>query len=240
MEEIKLKAIVLSSIDYKEKDKIINLFSLEQGLISANLRGVRSKAAKLKFASQPFCFGDFVLVKKGATSTVISATAEDNFFELTKDYGAYTKAFTLLEVIKNSLMENQQSPLIFINTLKALKLIAYDKVNPSLVLNKFIVGVLKVLGYKFNFEVCDACNMHFVNKIYLNLHTGAFNCGSCVTPDCKLVSRAEFNLIKMLNNTPIEKLNTLSAPENVINSTLKLLINNFESRTHKKLKTIKN
>ena len=64
MNELKLKAIVLSSIDYSEKDKIIKLFSLEEGIISAVLKGVRSQNAKLKFASQPFCFADFNLIKK--------------------------------------------------------------------------------------------------------------------------------------------------------------------------------
>lgn len=239
MGELKLKAIVLSSINYKEKDKIINIFSLEHGLMSASLRGVRSPKAKLKFASQPFCFGDFILIQKGNINVVTSVNVDDSFYDLTKDLDTYYLAFTLLEIIKVSLMENESNPLVFINTLKALKLMCYEKVNAKLVLVKFVVGMLKVLGYRFNFKICDACGLAFINKKFLNMSTGAFNCGSCVTYDCKAVSNAVFNALKIISNTEMDKIKTVTISEEHLKDALKLMLQNFEARVSRKLKTIK-
>ena len=55
MEE-KLNALMLRGVDYKDNDKMLTLYSLERGLVSAGIKGVKKAGAKLKFASQPFCF----------------------------------------------------------------------------------------------------------------------------------------------------------------------------------------
>ena len=239
MNELKLKAIVLSSIDYKEKDKLVKLFSLELGIITAVLKGVRAQGAKLKFASQPFCFASFNLVKRGNYYTVTSANLEDSFFDLTKDLNSYYTAFTLLEVVQASLMEEETNPLVFVNVLKALKLICYDKLDAKLVLLKFLLGMLKVLCYRVNFKACEVCKMPFVNKKFLNMETGAIVCASCITPTCKQMTNASFNLIKSLYETEMERLNTITATKAVISETLTLIVQNFESRVEKKLKTLK-
>ena len=62
MEE-KLSGIVLGGVNYGENDKIINVFTLEKGVVSAKIKGVKKAGAKLKFASEPFCFAEFVFFK---------------------------------------------------------------------------------------------------------------------------------------------------------------------------------
>ena len=42
MEDTKVKAIVLDSKDYKDKDKLVTLFTLENGLVSAVAKSVKS------------------------------------------------------------------------------------------------------------------------------------------------------------------------------------------------------
>ena len=67
MASTKVKGVVLGSVNTKEKDKIVTIFSLEQGKMSLSMRGVRGDKAKMKFAKELFCFADFIfeeLVKK--------------------------------------------------------------------------------------------------------------------------------------------------------------------------------
>ena len=59
--EYKVDALVLRTADYGESDKMLTLFSLQQGKISAAAKGVRKAGAKLRFAAQPFCFAEYVL-----------------------------------------------------------------------------------------------------------------------------------------------------------------------------------
>ena len=79
MEE-KCRAIVLRAVDYKDNDKILTLFSLEYGIISSAIRGVKKPKAKLKFAAQPFCFCEYVFNVKGDKRSVISADIIESFY----------------------------------------------------------------------------------------------------------------------------------------------------------------
>ena len=72
--------IVLNSIQYKEKDKLIHIFTVELGNITASLKGVVSAKAKLKFAGQPFCFAKFDLTKSHDFFVVKNVELIDNFF----------------------------------------------------------------------------------------------------------------------------------------------------------------
>lgn len=83
--EIKTEAIVVQSLDYKDDDKLLTLFSPSLGKITAGIRGVKKPKAKLAFASQPFCFAEYVLAEKGGRYTVISAYLHESFFELRTD-----------------------------------------------------------------------------------------------------------------------------------------------------------
>ena len=53
MEE-KASGIVLSAVNYGESDKILNIFTLEQGVVSAKIKGVKKAGAKLRFSAEPF------------------------------------------------------------------------------------------------------------------------------------------------------------------------------------------
>ena len=61
MATTKVKAIVLGGTNVKEKDRIISVYSLERGVESFSMKGVRGDKAKMKFAKEVFCFGDFIV-----------------------------------------------------------------------------------------------------------------------------------------------------------------------------------
>ena len=71
--DFKTDAIVIRAIDYKESDRLLTLFTPLRGKVTAGIRGVRKPKAKLNFASQPFCFAEYVLAEKGGRYTVTSA-----------------------------------------------------------------------------------------------------------------------------------------------------------------------
>lgn len=52
--EDKVSAIVLGSRDYKEKDKLVELFTLEEGLKTVVLKGVKNANANLNSPKNHF------------------------------------------------------------------------------------------------------------------------------------------------------------------------------------------
>lgn len=235
MEEFKIKAIVLSSTDYRDKDKIVNLFSLELGQVSCILKNCKSSNYKLMFAYSPFSFAEFELYKKGETFIIKNSTLIENFYSLCEDYNKFIVGNNILEVLLkcNRPLENNQ--LLFINTLKILNNLAFEDIDENLLILKFLLGTLKVNGFKLNFKFCNNCNLPYVNKIYLNLESGEFECGSCKSNYSIFVDNKVFNLLAKINNCEIDNLKSMEEDVKTILDSIKLLILNLENRFNIKL-----
>ena len=121
--ELKTNAIVLKSIDYRESDRLLTMFTAEKGKLTAGIRGVRKKGAKLNFASQPFCFAEYVLVEKGDKYTVKSAYLYDGFYPLRTDIVRYYAGSAALSVCQNLFGEEERADGVFVGLVQALKTI---------------------------------------------------------------------------------------------------------------------
>ena len=119
--EFKTDALVIKATDYKENDKLLNLFTPSRGKLTAGIRGVRKPKAKLAFAAQPFCFAEYVLAEKGGRYTVTAAYLYDGFFALRTDIVRYYAACAVLEICDALLVEEGESRALFIAAAEALK-----------------------------------------------------------------------------------------------------------------------
>lgn len=234
MEETKVKAIVLGGRDYKEKDKLVDLFTLEQGIVSVLFKSVKSANAKLKSAKEMFSFGDFIYAT-GKFNVVTSAEIIDTFYGITKDIKKYYTACMILEIIKNVLPVGEQNVNLFLETLKALKTVAYDNADNLTIINKFLVVVFEGLGYKFALNTCNTCGCKFMNYRYMNLEYGDITCHNCKTLNSVEISVGEYSALRLISITEFEKLSTLKLNGEVLNKLFNLLCMNFEHRFNKKL-----
>lgn len=239
MEEIKIKGIVLNSKDYKEKDKLVEIFSLELGKIFACLKGCKTPTSKLKFAYQPFCFAEFLLSKQGDNYLITNATLLDSFFDITNNAVTYMNSSLILELTGECLVGEHVNSLMFLNVLDTLKVICYDKVSSKLALIKFCENLLSYFGYKLTFNKCSNCKMDFTNNIFFDLDSGELLCGNCKTINSMQVSKIELACLRIIDQTDFNRLSSIKFKENVLNSVINLLCENFEYRIGKKLKTKK-
>lgn len=233
------KAIVLRATPFQDSDKILTLFSLELGKLSASLKGCTKPKAKLKFAGQAFCFAEFSLLKKGENYLVITATEIESFFDITKDYEKLSLSMAVLEICDKTLNLNEPNPKMFLSVLKTLKLMISDA-NPKISLSKFLLDTFKFNGYELTFDKCKTCGTGLNHDFFLNVETGALVCEMCRTTDCMQISFSVFSLLKILNNTDYEKLNSFNAHNTKINEVLVILNANFTGKFHTILKSLKN
>jgi len=225
-----VKGVVLSSFDYKEKDKLVEVFTVEHGKITAMLKGCKSPSAKLKFAFQPFCFAEFSIVRLGKFYQITDAKLIDSFFDLTKDLNTYYLSSLALELVDVSVEYEEQNSSLFLLLLNVLKHICYDNLPADLVTAKFALDVMSMLGYKISFNQCSSCGLQYLGKVYLNLDSGAFVCSSCKTDNCLLVSNQAFSLLKILNNTDYKRLDTIKIASSVAREAILAICKNIENR----------
>lgn len=229
MEEIKVKALVLKSLDYKEKDKLLDLFSLEKGKITASLRGVRSPKAKLKFASEILNFCEYCLVCRNDKYTITNASQITSFFSIAKNYKAYLIACVILEILNKVLKPEEENAEILLLTLKIFNLLQQVNVNSELVLLKFYLEILNLMGFKLEFNNCLNCSKKLEKEIYFSFDNGSFVCKNCKNFYDVLVLTQDFELLKTIETTPVEKIDTLIINQNLSNI-LNILNKNLEMR----------
>ena len=235
-ENICVTGIVLSSMPYKDKDRIIHIFSVELGVVSGILKGVMSPNSKMKFASQPFCFGKFDLTKSKDMYIVKGVELIETFFDITNDYDKYKLSSLMLEICKIIMKPNIISESLFISLLKSLQGIVYEETSYKLVVTKFLLRVLDIMGYGLNFETCDNCGLKFMGDIKFDAYSGSFRCYNC--SDGQLVSKQDFVNLKIISATDFDRLKTIKVASDSQFRILELLILDLSTRLNVRFKSI--
>ena len=128
--DFKADALVLRAVDYGENDKMVTLLTAERGKIGVAMKGVRKRGAKLNFASQPFCFAEYVLAEKGGRYTVTQASLHDGFYGLRLDLEKYYAAAGILEACDAFAAEGLPCGELLIAAVEAISAIESENAAP--------------------------------------------------------------------------------------------------------------
>lgn len=237
MASTKVKGIVIGGTNYKEKDKIINIYSLENGKMTLSMRGVRGEKAKLKYAKDVFCFGEFIIEQTKAGNIVSGFDMIDNFYNISKDIDAYYEGCAILNIVSKVGVE--PNPAMFVEVIKSLRELCYGSFKKYYVIDKFLISVCKAMGYNFINEKCSGCGA-ILSARYLNLEVGEMVCPKCKTALSIAVSPACYSAIKILDSTDYENLSTINLGGMGEVQAYNLLSKNFEWRTGYSLLKIDN
>ena len=199
MEE-KVSGIVLSGVNYGENDKILNIFTLEKGTISAKAKGVKKAGAKLKFCAEPFCFVEYVLSSTSKGNTIIGASLIDSFYPIREDLTKYYSASTVLEFLKRFEKESMVSSELFLLTIDTFKNLAYGKEAPLSLVVKFLLSALKNSGYALSLDGCFECGNVEFNRIFFDYESGAFLCEDCLDKNSQTTREINFNTYQALQD----------------------------------------
>ncbi|MBE7077945.1 MAG: DNA repair protein RecO [Clostridiales bacterium] len=172
--EIKTDAIVLQTLDYKDNDKLLTLFSPSLGKITAGIRGVKKPTAKLAFSAQPFCFAEYVLAEKGGRYTVTGAYLHESFFSLRYDIERFYAACAAAEVCLSILQENERYDGLFIGLIGCLKALALVEEDVAEALIGFIQIALRESGYSLDLSFLEECEGDIGERLWFDFADGRF------------------------------------------------------------------
>ena len=175
--ELKVDALVVRTADYGESDRMLTLFSLQNGKISAAAKGVRKAGAKLRFAAQPFCFAEYVLAHKGERYTMISASGTDGFYELRQDIGKFYAAASLAGLCDAVLPEGIVNEELFLRAVNVLKEMCEG--DAALALISFFIKLMELSGYMLDLSACAECGAVLEGKVFFDVAGGCFYCPDC-------------------------------------------------------------
>ena len=212
----KFEAFVLRAVKYSEHDKMLTLFTKQNGKISAVAKGAQSSKSKYIASSQLFCLSEFILSTSIKMPYVASAEVIKGFYGLNKDIERLTAASYCAELI-NALYEEEVEDQIIFNLLyHTLNLLEKSDVAYANII--VITFILKFMGVSGMYPILDRCAM-CENKA--RSYHFDFDAGGIICPECKTdsnvimpkVTAKEADFLNALLYIDITKLTTILLPD---------------------------
>ena len=110
-------AIVIRSREYGESDRILTIFSRENGKLQAIAKGVRKPKSRQRGGTQLFTYADFLLYRGKSLDTVSQVSPKESFPHLWDDLDRTMAATGIAELLDISVMTEQPQPELFSLTL---------------------------------------------------------------------------------------------------------------------------
>ncbi|WP_294341943.1 DNA repair protein RecO [Clostridium bornimense] len=219
---MKTRAIVLKSIDYKERDKIITVFSESLGKISIMVRGVKSSKSKMLPLTLPMSYSELVLFKGKGMYTLNEGFLIDSFQEMLKDIYTLTYGNYILELIDMSMVDDEVNTELFKSVIVSFYFLKNKAVSDKIVIRKFELDLLKYTGHSLNFENCGVCRRKIISSNYVIYPPFSGVCGNCNKKNGIDIAYSVFSFMKYLYHIDIMKLHILKENESIISEIEKI------------------
>jgi DNA repair protein RecO (recombination protein O) len=156
METILCDAIVIGTMDYREADRIVTLFTLEHGILRGLARGARRSVKRFAGALEPFARLQVRLVLKEGLSTLQEAEPLTVHPRLRGELARIALAGYACELTGALLPERLSNPRLY--RLLATYLGHLDQAPAEPADRRFFeINLLNILGYRPPLDDCPGC-----------------------------------------------------------------------------------
>lgn len=215
----KVEGIVVSTVDYKESSKIINILTKDEGLIGVFAKGSKRLKSNISSTSSILTYGTFHLnIRNNSMPNLMEVDVLDNFKAIKKDIIKMNYSIYLLELSSKVYMHDKNNNIydILISGLKKINE-GYD----ASVINSIIeLKLLEYLGIKPIIDKCVVCG-NSNDIVTISSYKGGYLCKDCVNNE-KIFNIKTLKLIRMFYYVDINKISKID-----INPDIKKELNIF-------------
>ncbi len=174
------QAVVLRTQKLGEADRIITLLTREHGRVKAVAKGVRRTKSRWGARLEPASHVDLQLYSGRTFETVTQAVSLENFGDtLSLDYQRWTVASAILEAAERfTAQEHEPSLQQYLLLVGALKALAHETYDASLILDAYLLRSLAVAGYAPSLTNCSVCDEPGPHRFF-SLVGGGSVCMTC-------------------------------------------------------------
>lgn len=173
------QAIVLGHFEYGEADRILKLFTLEKGKISAIAKGVRKIRSRKAGHLEPFTHVNLFLAQGRDLDIITQAEAVNLLMGLRGDLRRMALASYVVEVIDRFTYEEGPNPNLFRLLLQTLSRLE-TQFNPETVIHYYEIRLLELIGYRPQlFECIDCGGIIKATDQYFSPLGGGVACPTC-------------------------------------------------------------
>ena len=226
MSLLTVKGLVVRTVDVKESDRLINIFTEEMGMVSAYAQGARSYKSRKMAATNQFCYGSFVLMQRADKYWIKEAELIESFFDIRHTVEGLALAAYIVDVLSFVTVTEPENDLLRL-ALNSLYAIANKRYELEKIKAAYEIRALSIIGYMPDVLSCRECGEKH-GDFYLDVIGGNIECSSCHAklPDVDplLTDRNEARVICILSESakialgyciysPIEKIFSFKIPD---------------------------
>lgn len=151
--QVKVKGVILKTMDYKEKDKLMWVFTEEFGKISVLCKGVRSQKSKFQSLVRPLIFGDFLVYKGKSLYSLNEGSIINAFSKLSTTLELLTYGTYFVELVDIVSVDGEPQELVYRNLVTALYLLEADVIDMEVLTLAYEIKLIGLTGFKVGKEM---------------------------------------------------------------------------------------
>jgi DNA repair protein RecO (recombination protein O) len=229
--------VVLKRMDLGEADRIVTLFSRDEGKIRAVAKGVRRSTSRSAGHLEPFTVTD-VLFAVGRELDVISqADTLEAFRAVRENLDLATHAYYLAEVVDLLTEDRQENRAVYDILIDSLRYLTQTP-DVRLVLVVFHLRLLDAVGYRPELRECVMCRASIQpERNHFSALLGGVVCPTCgsVEPTARAIGTSALKLLRFLQLT--EGQQSVNVPPPVCREAEALLRDYAEHIVERRLRT---
>ena len=172
-----VKGLVIRTVDIKETDRLITIFTEEKGAITALARGARSLKSRKMAATMQFCYGSFVLYGQADKLWIKEAELIESFFDIRQTVEGLALAGYIAEVLSDVTVAEAETELLRLS-LNSLYAISSGKYPIDRIKAAFEIRCAAVLGFMPDVISCSICSER-EGVFYFDIMGGSLTCDKC-------------------------------------------------------------
>jgi DNA repair protein RecO (recombination protein O) len=149
------EGVVLKTIKLGEADRIVTLFTRDNGKVRAVAKGVRKTKSRFGGRLEPFTRVALMIYRGRNLDTITSADILDPFKEVRADYARLTGAAALAEMVEKITPDRERAVSTY--GLLIAGLAALAEREETTIVPAFLVKLLSISGYHPQLSVCAGC-----------------------------------------------------------------------------------
>ena len=175
-----LNGLVLREARYREADRILTIFTLQQGKITVKARGALRKSSHLAAATQQLTYSDFTMFYNKDRWSINEAVIHESFDGLRSDIASLALGCYIAECIDTVSMENEPDPALLQLALNSLYAISRNLYPRKKIKAVFELRLMQVAGYAPDLRNCCVCGREIPEKPIFLINEGNICCNNCV------------------------------------------------------------
>ena len=209
-------ALVLREVRYKEADRILTLFTPEDGIVTANARGALRKSSRITAATQQLTYSEMNFFENKGRLIVNEAVVKEPFDGLRANFENYALGCYFAECTEAIVQEGSPEPAALQLILNSLYALSHELYPPEKIKAAFELRLMCITGYEPDLSACCVCGREKPSQPVIGTRTGHICCRECRNAEVGITNYlcdASLEAMRYIASAPPKQLFSFNAEE---------------------------